>query len=244
MYDRWEADGYRYPLYQYHEDCLVMDGGRLRPFVADEREQLQGLELDFTVGACTGAEKHNLQQVEDLRCNLVASCFHVPTVMWLLGALLYRFGHLASPLTSCHIGRFFGSTMDMEDSTLGSSLVRRLLLQLTHRGTDIRTLRKRLVSSQVPMQIGCWMWQWSAGFGHAWRHTGDHINILEARALVQGVRARLRRSSEQGCRWLHLVDSLVVMGAVSKGRSSAPGLRAELRKLASLQLVGDAAMAI
>eukprot|EP00971_Amphidinium_carterae_P115525 2287973-Amphidinium_carterae.1 len=34
------------------------------------------------------------------------------------------------------------------------------------------------------------------------------------------------------------------MGAVSKGRSSSPGLRAELRKLAALQLVCDGALAI
>eukprot|EP00971_Amphidinium_carterae_P223105 4426960-Amphidinium_carterae.1 len=62
MMDRWAADEFRYPLYQYHYDCLVLDGGRLRPFVTEEREQLQGLELDYTAGACTGAEKQNAQK--------------------------------------------------------------------------------------------------------------------------------------------------------------------------------------
>eukprot|EP00971_Amphidinium_carterae_P209419 4154130-Amphidinium_carterae.1 len=43
MIDRWAADEFR-------------------PFVAEEREQLQGLELDYTAGACTGAEKQNAQK--------------------------------------------------------------------------------------------------------------------------------------------------------------------------------------
>eukprot|EP00971_Amphidinium_carterae_P059850 1183818-Amphidinium_carterae.1 len=213
MFKRWEADGFRFPLYQYDRDCLVLDGGELRPFLADEREQLQGLEIDYTAGACTGPEKQQPQLVEDIRCNLVAGCFHVPTVMWVVGALLHQHGHLQQRPSSSHIGRFFGSCAMLSDSSLSSSLVRRLMLQLTHRGTDIRTLRRHLMSSQVPMQIGTWWWQWKAGFGQAWRHAEDHINVLEARALVQGVRARMRYNSELGTRWLHLVDSLVVMGA-------------------------------
>eukprot|EP00971_Amphidinium_carterae_P319669 6353297-Amphidinium_carterae.1 len=111
---------------------------------------------------------------------------------------------------------------------MASTFMRRLMLQLSHTGTAIKSLRVNVQGAQIPMQIGTWWWNWKAGFGSRWLPTEDHINILEARAVVQGLRARLRRSSERGCRWLHLVDSLVVMGAISKGRSSSPGLRAEL----------------
>eukprot|EP00971_Amphidinium_carterae_P347913 6490184-Amphidinium_carterae.1 len=82
--------------------------------------------------------------------------------MWIVGAVLHRYGYISSPLTSLDVGEFFGGTVRGDDPSLGSFLVRRLLLQLSHRGTDVRTLRRRLVSGQNPMQIGCWWWQWKA----------------------------------------------------------------------------------
>eukprot|EP00971_Amphidinium_carterae_P333254 6467891-Amphidinium_carterae.1 len=150
MHERWQADGFRFPLYQYHRDCMVLDGRILRPFVSEEREQLQGLEMDYTAGACTGAEKQNQQLAEDIRCNLIASCFHVATVMWIVGAVLYQHGYLCKPLTSRQVGQFFGGTGAEKDASLSSTLVRRLLLQLSHRGSDIRTLWRRLVTKSEP----------------------------------------------------------------------------------------------
>eukprot|EP00971_Amphidinium_carterae_P156567 3103546-Amphidinium_carterae.1 len=50
---RWREDGFRYPAYQYHEECMIKDSGTLRPCLADERELLQGLEQDYTAGACS-----------------------------------------------------------------------------------------------------------------------------------------------------------------------------------------------
>ena len=65
----------------------------------------------------------------------------------------------------------------------------------------------------------------------------EHINLLEARAFLFGVRHASRSPSRRGLRVLHLVDSEVVLGAVSKGRSSSWALNQLVRKVASHSLL-------
>jgi hypothetical protein len=65
----------------------------------------------------------------------------------------------------------------------------------------------------------------------------EHINILEARAWLLGVRHCSRSPGRRGLRVLYLVDSLVVLGAVGKGRSSCFALNQILRRAASHSLL-------
>ena len=66
----------------------------------------------------------------------------------------------------------------------------------------------------------------------------EHINIEEARALLAYVRWNLRSKSRFGHRLLILLDSRVVIGAATKGRSSSRGLNRVIRQLAALCFVG------
>ena len=66
-----------------------------------------------------------------------------------------------------------------------------------------------------------------------------HIVSLEASALLLYVRWLLRTASNHGKRTPVLIDAQAVVGAVAKGRSSAPGLRRTLRRLAAHLLAGD-----
>ena len=71
---------------------------------------------------------------------------------------------------------------------------------------------------------------WTEFFAYRFR-TNDHINVLELVALV----SLLRRLSNQGVRRQRIlccVDPRVVLGAVTKGRSSSRKLNHVLRKLA------------
>ncbi len=61
----------------------------------------------------------------------------------------------------------------------------------------------------------------------------DHINTLELAALIAGVRWQVSSPQAVGKRLLALCDSTVVVGAVSKGRSSSPSLRVGCRRLAA-----------
>ena len=76
---------------------------------------------------------------------------------------------------------------------------------------------------------------WSVIVSSRWSRT-EHINILEARALISCMRwvASLRSSIK--CRVLVLSDSQVIVGSASKGRSSSPQLLRRLRSLASICL--------
>ena len=49
----------------------------------------------------------------------------------------------------------------------------------------------------------------------------------------------LRTPAKHSCRIAALIDAKAVLGAVCKGRSSAPTLRCELRRIAALSLAGD-----
>jgi len=66
-----------------------------------------------------------------------------------------------------------------------------------------------------------------------------HSGALEAAGVSIMLRWLLRSPCKHSRRIAALVDAQAVIGAVTKGRSSAPTLRAEVRRIASLTLAGD-----
>ena len=80
--------------------------------------------------------------------------------------------------------------------------------------------------------------RWVTIASSRWRFDGEHINVLELRALLTGLRWVLSFPSSAGCRVVMLMDSAVVVGAVSKGRSSSYSLLVLLRRLSALCLAG------
>ena len=70
------------------------------------------------------------------------------------------------------------------------------------------------------------------------RHAA-HSNILEAEAYLIWLRWLLRSTSHHAARAVCLVDSKVVLGGVTKGRSSSQPLLRVLRRAAALQIAGN-----
>ena len=75
-------------------------------------------------------------------------------------------------------------------------------------------------------------------------HLPEHINLAEARAVVLYVKWILRSQRRFNRRLLVLVDSRVVLGAVTKGRSSSVPLNRILRQLAALSFAGGLTMQV
>ena len=75
---------------------------------------------------------------------------------------------------------------------------------------------------------------WRKVMVHKWAKS-EHINGLEAAAAVLALESAIR-SGVHGQRLLMLTDSLVVMGALQKGRSSSPILLTRCRRFAALAL--------
>lgn len=85
--------------------------------------------------------------------------------------------------------------------------------------------------------------KWHTIASSRWRK-GEHINVLELRALCTAVRWVMSFRSAVGKRVLVLSDSQVVIGAVTKGRSSSPQLLRRLRTVSALVLAGGIRLSV
>ena len=92
-----------------------------------------------------------------------------------------------------------------------------ILLQLA---TDIPARYHRLRAS-IPGKL----WRWRDVVGWRWTGEKERINALELRAVKTALIWRIKELQEHGSKCLHLVDSLVVLHALSRGRSSSRKLR-------------------
>lgn len=76
-----------------------------------------------------------------------------------------------------------------------------------------------------------------------WKHLGcpwspKHITLGEADAAVWAASDRLRRSSDDGKRFVHPLDSVAVTGAFTKGRSSSYALNDRCRQMCAINICG------
>jgi len=100
------------------------------------------------------------------------------------------------------------------------------------------------------------LWKWRLAYKWHWQMLGglpskgnkeetgrefkeEHINVLELRALVHGVRWSLRSYKSIGTTCLRGTDSRVVQGVVSKYRSSSKQLHRILKRLAVMELASS-----
>ena len=75
-------------------------------------------------------------------------------------------------------------------------------------------------------------------------HEDEHINLREARAVLLYVRWLLRRRDRHRHRVVILVDSKVVVGAITKGRSGSRVLNSILMKISALCFAGGLRLCI
>lgn len=103
-----------------------------------------------------------------------------------------------------------------------------LMLQ---QSSDILPKFQRMRAS-IPARL--WRWRNVSG----WRWTGDkeHINVLELRAAFTAMRYRAEERAEMDCKFLRLVDSLVVLHSLTRGRLSSRKLKRTMMRLNSLLL--------
>jgi hypothetical protein len=90
-------------------------------------------------------------------------------------------------------------------------------------------------SVEIPVDEAVLSARWTTIVSSKWRDE-EHINRLETRAVNTAIRWVLSSPSAIGCRLLLLSDSQVVVGALSKGRSSSHSLLRVLRGVAGLVL--------
>ena len=72
--------------------------------------------------------------------------------------------------------------------------------------------------------------------GAPWNPT--HITLGEADAVTWAAEDRLRRPVDEGCRFVHPVDSAACAGCLSKGRSSSLQLNSRCRRVCAINIAG------
>ena len=258
---RWKADSHRFPPYQYMDtNCLHAKNHEPRPPSVNEREAIMGFPVGYT-SQCMKKGDHGTIRHRDCRLTLIGNSWCVPVVSWLLSTLLHTLG-FGGPWTVQDIvdrltpGQGVSlqsillrpplqhSTSTFENSAVLtqklSSLVSLKGEDLLLQGPSEAPVRFHRLRSSVPSKV----WRWKVIAGWQWRGSEEHINVLELRAVLTTLKWRLEVVGQKQQRFIHLVDSLVCLHALTRGRSSSRKLRRTLMRINSLLLVTGAHMMV
>lgn len=197
-----------------------------------------------------GTMAHN-----DTRLSLVGNSWSVPVVAWILSKLGVLLG-LNELLSVEEIVQRTapGATTDFQTFLQrpsmtqqyfkkthdgGKRLVNKFLSLVSLKGEDIMLqsssedqARYHRLRASVPARL----WKWKTAASWAWSSRHEHINVLETRAVLTALRWRLERQKQLHGKFIHLVDSLVVLHSLSRGRSSSKKLRRTILRVNALLL--------
>ena len=202
---RYEKFEFVYPPYQFQDKYMVISPkGEMRPPTAEMREVMMGFPKDFTHPVMTASERRRSEEDCDLaRCSLLGNTFHAGVVAWLISRVLHQWGILSRPATVAEVAdqgtpaalgsEISSAEMDEVMANPGMSLVRMYFARLSRRGGEITWLTGRGAGkSLVPVGIDAREWRWRDVASTTWKFSGEHINVLECRALVLALRWRFR----------------------------------------------------
>ena len=255
---RWREDKHRFPPYQYKDMFLVTNKeGEKRLVDVEEREAILGFPINYT-SQCMNKSQAKGESYNDLRLTLLGNSWNVTVVTWLLGQLLHQLGlaeacspqkavRLTSPGGSAKLQsllnrpKFSGHRYVVAKSTTGKEalLATKLCGLVSIKGEDILLsaesepqVKHHRLRSSIPARL----WRWRTICGWKWTGAKEHINCLELRAVLTSIRWRLEKKRQYRMRFIHLVDSQVVLHSLSRGRSRSRKLRRTLLRINSLLL--------
>ena len=252
---RWTDDLHRFPPYQYQTvHCLQNKAGELRLPSIEEREVILGFPKGYTT-MCMPKAKQGSVDHQDCRLTLLGNTWSVPVISFLLAQLGERLGlnprwtpqdivQRCAPGASHDFYTFLQRPPMKSGRSVGnpaseSALAERLLTSVSVKGEDILLkapsedmVRYQRLRASVPSKL----WRWRTVCGWKWSSKKEHINVLEMRAVLTALRWRLERKAQCRIKFIHLVDSLVCLHSLSRGRSSSLKLKRSLLRINSLLL--------
>ena len=255
---RWAQDAFRFPPYQYKDaNGLWSKRGEWRRPDSTEREACLGFPVGYTRN-CVPKGQQQGEAYEDIRLTLLGNSWHVAIVAWLIQQLtlplgLCKTGDLQQLLRNLTPGQASDfSTMLTRPPLHGRHalvkeadtelLVKKLIGLSSMKGEDLMVQsgsdpapRYFRLRASVPGRL----WKWREISGWRWKHSGEHINALELRAILTSIKWKIWRRKRVGMRILHLTDSLVCLHALTRGRSSSRRLRPIIMQLNSYLLAAD-----
>lgn len=248
---RWQNDAYRFPPYQYRSCFSVVNSKQEERLVnVSEREAIMGFPIGYTL-RCFPKSKSGGADHTDARLSLIGNSWNVTVVTWLLSQLLFQLG-LGRELSAqdCVLSTAPGQSSSLQGLLLrppmsghlvkvsqnskdALTLVKKLTGVVSIKGEDIMLNAPSDVQSKhqrLRASIPSRLWRWRTICGWRWKGEPEHINCLELRAALTTLRWRFEKKLQVRVKFVHLVDSLVVLHALSRGRSSSRKLRRSLLK--------------
>ena len=262
---RWMADSYRFPPYQYADQYLITRGESWRLLSAVERELLLGYGIGHT-RTCMSASEQKQNQIgyNDMRLSLLGDSFSIYSFVIFAVACARRFMatlHYQTIVERMGLAPGFRSNL-RAIAPLSRSLLygcprvrppgdgveqlnRALLRRTNHTGSDIRMITGQVTNPKCfpreSVQSGWWLWE--PLFQIRWKHA-EHINALEFEAILLSLKHCVSHLKLSSSRLFHITDSYVCMSVVAKGRSSSRVLSRKLRVLAAYLLAFDLQLVI
>ena len=255
---RWEEDWHRFPPYQYARQAgLVNRQGSWRLPSVVERELCMGFPSGYT-RSCVGKQEQKGWEYENVRLTLLGNSWMVGVIVWLLSQLFAPLG-LCTPVTARQIveasqpgcdhllqGLLLRPPLGAQHGRVApgweKQLVTKLLGLVSIKGEDLLiqpgtepSVKHQRLRASIPAKL----WKWRDVAGWLWRGDPEHINVLELRAVMTAVKWWIKKKKVQNTRFLHLVDSQVVLNCLSRGRTSSKKLRRTLMRINGLLLGSD-----
>ena len=219
--------------------------GLTRTPSSTERERLHGFPAHHTLCLVSSSQaKSQATKVEALRRGLLGNTFHCVTVAWLVGQWGVACGFLdTAPSLNDLMDRSRREQEGTEQRDLddnfddGQLMVSMLSRHADHKGSDVRLSTGEVFRPCIwPRQgINPGWWQWKVVVAYKWNWK-EHINPLEGRAILSMLKWRLRNHRKLATRFLHLGDSQVNIGVMTKHRSSSHQMNLIARKISALEL--------
>ena len=255
--ERYKADSYRYPPYQYAGRYLFWtkrDTWRL--INAEEKELLMGYGWKHT-SLCYSASKikGSYQRYDDERHSLLGDSFSIYSFIIPAYCLCRNFlprvkyQHLSQRMGLAPGFRnsvrsvvplcrrlAYGHASDSQQRYI-QDLNRYLLTRTNHTGSDIRISTGEILNPKAhPRQaVEANWWHWLPSFRVTWK-IREHINKLELRSILLAVQFRVNHHQETNMRIFHISDSYVCLSIIGKGRTGSKQLTKVLKKLNALLL--------
>ena len=254
---RWMADQYRYPPYQYGQEFLFWTASFWRLANSGDRELLLGYGWGHTELAWSASDiKRNPRQYEDVRCSLLGDSFSIHSFV-IAGAAMMRsylprihYKHLCrrmgvapgfrlpirfeAPLCRYLSYGDMGNVDEYEIRQLNGIFLSRV----NHTGFDVRIASGEIINPRTfPYQSVESEWlQWQILFKTLW-HLNDHINVLEMRGILLAVKYCIVHLQCHDVRLVHFFDSYVAMAIIGKGRAASGKMSWTLKQLNGLLLM-------
>ena len=161
------------------------------------------------------------------------------------------FAAVTLPLAEFNLSTDFSTRVEATDSsmtglgrswtTMPSDLVQRCCRQSDQKGLytnlsmtgGVEVVDGRCELTEVDIEPADFKWR-----DASMRAFPEHITLGEGDAANWGLEERLKRPAEFACRFLHLLDSAALTGALRKGRSPSRKLNMRCRKAGAIQLAG------